>query len=90
VLASNLYAADENWGHVVDVRVDMGVNKETASYSTGVSSLKSMEKKMEKASLLRSTSNFRYYEICLRYNREFYFLLLASTQTFASFYANQN
>jgi hypothetical protein len=37
VLASNLYAADENWGHVVDVRVDMGVNKETASYSTRVS-----------------------------------------------------
>uniref|UniRef100_A0ACD5ZCL0 Uncharacterized protein n=1 Tax=Avena sativa TaxID=4498 RepID=A0ACD5ZCL0_AVESA len=37
VLASNLYAADENWGRVVDVRVEMGVRKETSRCSTAVS-----------------------------------------------------
>jgi pentatricopeptide repeat protein len=39
VLASNLHAADENWGRVVDVRVDMGVRKEMARYTTAVSKI---------------------------------------------------
>ncbi|KAF7103348.1 hypothetical protein CFC21_104342 [Triticum aestivum] len=37
VLASNLYAANENWGRVVDVRVEMGVRKETSRCSTALS-----------------------------------------------------
>jgi hypothetical protein len=37
VLASNLYATNENWGHVVDVRVEMGAKKEMGRYSTAVS-----------------------------------------------------
>ncbi|KAM0842914.1 hypothetical protein ACQ4PT_058082 [Festuca glaucescens] len=37
VLASNLYAAGENWGRVVDVRVEMGVRKETSRCSTALS-----------------------------------------------------
>ncbi|XP_047074522.1 pentatricopeptide repeat-containing protein At1g11290, chloroplastic-like [Lolium rigidum] len=38
VLASNIYAADESWGRVVDVRVEMGARKETSRCSTAVSS----------------------------------------------------
>uniref|UniRef100_A0A0E0LF77 Pentatricopeptide repeat-containing protein n=1 Tax=Oryza punctata TaxID=4537 RepID=A0A0E0LF77_ORYPU len=37
VLASNLYAANEDWRHVVDVRMEMGVWKETSRYSTALS-----------------------------------------------------
>lgn len=37
LLASNLYAANENWGRVVDLRVEMGVRKETSRRTTAVS-----------------------------------------------------
>uniref|UniRef100_A0A0E0ADX8 Pentatricopeptide repeat-containing protein n=1 Tax=Oryza glumipatula TaxID=40148 RepID=A0A0E0ADX8_9ORYZ len=37
VLASNLYAANEDWRRVVDVRMEMGVWKETSRYSTALS-----------------------------------------------------
>uniref|UniRef100_A0A0A9GIZ9 Pentatricopeptide repeat-containing protein n=1 Tax=Arundo donax TaxID=35708 RepID=A0A0A9GIZ9_ARUDO len=37
VLASNMYAAGEDWRRVVDVRLDMGVRKGTARCSTSVS-----------------------------------------------------
>ncbi|KAK3131197.1 hypothetical protein QOZ80_6BG0503330 [Eleusine coracana subsp. coracana] len=37
VLASNLYAANEDWKRVVDVRLDMGVWKGTSRYDTAFS-----------------------------------------------------
>ncbi|XP_006656440.1 pentatricopeptide repeat-containing protein At4g38010-like [Oryza brachyantha] len=37
VLASNLYAANEDWRRVVDVRMEMGVWKGTSRYTTGMS-----------------------------------------------------
>jgi len=39
VLASNLYAADEDWRRVVDVRLDMGVRKGTSRAAAAVSSV---------------------------------------------------
>lgn len=63
VVASNLYAGNENWGHVVDARMEMGTKKEMSRCGTAVSygTLKSMMKKIQKASLLHGTSNFSYF-----------------------------